>query len=173
MYKKVDNLFNKSDELGYNAMVFKEKHSKDYDHSRLEIRNYTVLPMMYLHQYKHQWKDLSAFIRVQSQRHLPNGNIEEATRYYITSLPYKKHNKMNHAIREHWRIENSLHYKLDVGMNEDRCPIFRGFADRNLSIMRKIVLKLLTDDKETDAGIALKRIKAALSVRYTKKLAGF
>lgn len=173
MYKKVDNLFNKSDELEYNAMVFQEKHSKDYDHSRLEIRNYTVLPMMYLHQYKHQWKDLSAFIRVQSQRHLPNGSIEEATRYYITSLPYKKHRKMNQAIREHWRIENSLHYKLDVGMNEDRCPIFSGFADRNLSIMRKIVLKLLSDDKETDAGIALKRMKAALSVRYTKKLIGF
>ena len=64
MYKKVDNLFKKSDDLEYNAMVFQQKHSKDYDHSRLEVRHYTVLPMMYLHQYKHQWKDLSTFIRV-------------------------------------------------------------------------------------------------------------
>ena len=53
---------------------------------------------------------------------------------------------MREAIRQHWQIKNGLHYKLDVGMNEDKCPIYRGYADRNLSIMRKIVLKLLVVD---------------------------
>jgi hypothetical protein len=48
-------------------------------------------------------------------------------------------------------------------------PIYRGHADRNLSIMRKIVLKLLTDERTNNDGIALKRLKAALSVKYTKK----
>nr|WP_242604099.1 ISAs1 family transposase [Legionella israelensis] len=116
---------------------------------------------MYLPSYGQQWKDLSAYIRVQSTRHLPTGDIETATRYYMTSLPYKKHNLMRQAIREHWQIENGLHYKLDVGMNEDQCPIYRGYADRNLSIMRKIVLKLLTQDTSNQDGIALKRMKAA------------
>ena len=70
-------------------------------------------------------------------------------------------------------IENGLHYKLDVGMNEDQCPIYRGYADINLSIMKKIVLKLLTNEKKNRDGIALKRMKAALSVQYTKKVIGF
>lgn len=173
MYKKVDTLFAKADELNYNAMVYQQKESMNYDHSRIEERTYTILPAMYLPSYCQQWKDLSAYVRVQSVRHLPTGDIERATRYYISSLPYKKHQKMQQAIREHWQIENGLHYKLDVGMNEDQCPIYRGYADRNLSIMRKIVLMLLTKDKSSQDGIALKRLKAALSTRYLKKVIGF
>ena len=71
------------------------------------------------------------------------------------------------------QIENGLHYKLDVGMNEDRCPIYRGYADRNLSVMRKIVLKLLNDEQSSQEGIVLKRMKAALSTQYLKKVVGF
>lgn len=173
LYKKVDNLFAKAGELGYEAMVYQRKESMNYDHSRIEERTYTILPAMYLPNYCQHWKDLSAYIRVESVRHLPAGDIERATRYYLTSLSYKKHRKMQEAIREHWQIENALHYKLDVGLKEDQCPIYRGYADRNLSIMRKIVLKLLVDDKSSQEGIALKRIKAALSTQYLKKVIGF
>ena len=173
LYKKVDTLFNKADKLDFRSMVYKKKETKNYDHSRIEQRKYTLLPAMYLPSYGHYWKDLSAYVRVESERYLLNGEVEKATRYYITSIPYKKYTTIPHAIREHWGIENGLHYKLDVGMNEDQCPIYRGYADRNLSIMRKIVLKLLTDEKTSNHGIALKRIRAALSVQYTKKVVGF
>lgn len=173
MYKKVDALFNKADQVSYKAMVYQSKESHNYEHSRIEQRKYTVLPAMYLPRYSAQWKDLSAFIRVESERYLATGEVETATRYFITSLPYKKYRKMQEAIREHWQIENGLHYKLDVGMNEDQCPIYRGYADRNLSIMRKIVLKLLVDEKSTPNGIAIKRMKAALSTHYLKKVVGF
>lgn len=173
MHRKVDNLFQKADALNYNAMVFQQKETTNYDHSRFEQRTYTILPAMYLPTYSQTWKDLKAFVRVQSARHMPSGSIEMATRYYITSLPYKKYRLMCQAIRDHWQIENGLHYKLDVGMNEDRCPIYRGYADRNLSIMRKIVLKLLTQDTSSQDGIALKRMKAALSTQYLKKVIGF
>lgn len=169
MYKKVEALFDKRDALEYSAMVYHQNESTNYEHSRYEVRKYTVLPGMYLPKYTAQWKDLSAYVRVESQRYFSKGEPEKATRFYITSLPYKKYLKMQQAIREHWQIENGLHWKLDVGMREDQCPIYRGFADRNLSIMRKIVLKLLEDDVSTVGGIAMKRIKAALSVQYLKK----
>jgi predicted transposase YbfD/YdcC len=107
LYKKVKTLFNKADELDYKAMVYKKKESRHYDHSRIEQRKYTVLPVMYSPAYIEQWKDLSAYIRVESERHLPTGEIETATRYYITSLPYKKYRKMSEAIREHWQIESA------------------------------------------------------------------
>ncbi|WP_058513685.1 ISAs1 family transposase [Legionella santicrucis] len=173
LHKRVDSLFAKADELNYKAMVYQQSESRNYDHSRIEERTYTLLPAMYLPGYRQQWKDLSVYIRVESIRHLPTGNIERATRYYITSLPYKKHQTIQQAIRQHWQIENGLHYKLDVGMNEDQCPIYRGYADRNLSIMRKIVLKLLEDDQSSQKGIALKRLKAALSTKYLRKVIGF
>jgi len=62
---------------------------------------------------------------------------------------------------------------FDVGINEDKCPIYRGYVDRHLSIMRKIILKLLTQDTSNKDGIALKRMKAALSNQYFKKVIGF
>lgn len=110
-----------------------------------------------------EWSQHAIFLR---------GRWERATRYFITSLPYKKYRKMQEAIRGHRQIENGLHYKLDVGMREDQCLIYRGYADRNLSIMRKIVLKLLKDSSSHD-GIALKRLKAALSIQYLKKWSDF
>ena len=126
--------------------------------------------MMYLPQYKRYWRDISAFVRVKSVRYLSDGKIETSYRHYITSLPYHKDLKMCEAIRKHWGIENSLHYKLDVGLGEDASQIYRGYADQNLAIMRKIVLKLFEDERSSPRlGVALKRTKAALDSRYLRK----
>lgn len=38
---------------------------------------------------------------------------------------------MQEATRGHWQIENKLHYKLDIKMNEDRYLIYRGYAAKN------------------------------------------
>ena len=114
-------------------------------------------------------------VRVKSKTYLlqKNKNDQEATNYYITSIPFKMHKKMFEAIRTHWSIENKLHWKLDVGMHEDDCQIYRGFADQNLAAMRKIVLALLDSEKSYKAGVELKRHKAALSTRYLRKVIGF
>ncbi len=172
-YRKVDRMFMCAEEENFKGMVYKKHKTKDYGHGRIEEREYTILPMMYLHSYKKDWRDLTAIIRVKSKRHLPKDVIEESTRYYLTSLPYNKHLKMCQAIREHWSIENNLHWKLDVGLNEDDCPIYRGNADQNLAIMRKIVLKLLEEEKSSNFGVGMKRLEAALSTRYLKKVVGF
>lgn len=171
-YRKVNRLFTLAEEKKFEGMVYKKHGTKDYGHGRIEEREYTILPMMYLDFCKKDWRDLSAFIRVKSRRYLVDGKIEESIRYYITSLPFKKYLKMCEAVREHWSVENSLHWKLDVGLHEDDCPIYRGYADQNLSIMRKIVLKLLEEEKSTNLGVSMKRLQAALSTRYLKKVVG-
>lgn len=171
-YKKVDRLFSRADELKFNAMVYHRWEDMSYGHGRIEEREYTVLPMMYLPFFKKEWKDLNLFIRVKSKRHL-GGKTEESVRYFISSVPWKKYHKAAQAIRQHWGIENALHWKLDVGLHEDQCPIFRGFAAENLATMRKIVLYLLQSDDNSDDGIAMKRLKAALDCKYLKKVVGF
>lgn len=172
-YRQVERSFQKADELNYEAMVVKQKVENGYAHSRIEKREYTLLPVMYLYKYKKIWRDLQGIIRVKTNRVLANGEIEMASRYYITSLPFKNFDHACFAIRDHWQIENGLHYKLDVGLHEDACPIYRGYADKNLSVMRKIVLKLLNDDTSSQSGVALKRAKASLSTKYLRKVVGF
>lgn len=63
-YKKVHRLFERADELNYKEMVYKQWADKNYGHGRIEEREYTVLPLMYLHSFKKQWADLSLFVRV-------------------------------------------------------------------------------------------------------------
>lgn len=171
-YRKVDRLFKRADQLLFKGMVYRSWSDRNYDHGRLEEREYTVLPMMYLFQFKNTWKDLSLFVRVKAKRETKEG-VEESVRYYISSIPYKKYHKAGQAIRQHWSIENSLHWKLDVGMNEDRCPIYRGAAAENLATMRKIVLFLLQQENRSNQGIGMKRLQAALSTQYLRKVVGF
>lgn len=172
-YRKVSSLFAKAEGLNYKAMVARQQETKDYGHGRIEKRAYTVLPVMYLYRYKKDWKDLQTFIQVISWRHLKTGELQKSVRYYISSIPLCQYKRICFAIREHWQVENGLHYKLDVGLREDACLIRRGYADQNLSVMRKIVLKLLNDETSVEGGVQLKRLKAALSTRYLKKVVGF
>jgi predicted transposase YbfD/YdcC len=82
------------------------------------------------------------------------------------------HKKMCEAIRMHWCIENKLHYKLEAGMHEDGCQIYRGVADQNLATMRKLILAMFEKEKSFKGGIELKRHEAALSSRYLRKVVG-
>lgn len=171
-YRKVESIFSGADGLKYESMVQKDNKTDDYGHHRIEEREYTILPMMYFFKYKKVWRDFTAIVRVESKRmFLDKSKADEiSVRYYITSIPFNKYKKMCEAIRTHWSVENKLHYKLDVGMHEDDCQIFRGYADQNLAAMRKVVLMLLEKERSFKGGVTLKRHEAALSTRYLRKV---
>ncbi len=171
-YRKVESIFARAEQLEFKNMVTRDTKTDDYGHQRIEEREYTILPTMYFFKFKDDWRDLQAVVRVKSKRiFLDKKKVaEESTRYYITSLPFKMHEKMCEAIRTHWSVENNLHWKLDVGLHEDDCQIYRGFADQNLAAMRKVVLMLLEKEKSSKSGIQLKRLEAALSTRYLRKV---
>jgi hypothetical protein len=58
-------------------------------------------------------------VRIEAERyHKVSGQTERETRYYITSLNPEAA-RLNTAIRQHWGIENKLHWVLDVGFGED------------------------------------------------------
>lgn len=172
-YRAVEKLFNAAALLQYNAMVFKDEKTFDCEHSRIEHRKYRFLPIMYLPQFQSAWKDLQTIVEVQSIRDAGGGNQDISVRYYITSIPLKKFQLTQRAIREHWAIENSLHWKLDVAMNEDNCRIYNPNAAENFSTLRKLVLHCLEKETKTDGGIAFKQWKAALSLNYLAKLINF
>ncbi|EQA3340247.1 ISAs1 family transposase, partial [Shigella boydii] len=60
------------------------------------------------------------------------------------------------AIRNHWHVENNLHWRLDVVMNEDDCKIRRGNAAELFSGIRHIAINVLTNDKVFKAGLRRK-----------------
>ena len=52
------------------------------------------------------------------------------------------------AVHRHWGVENSLHWVLDVSMEEDGCQIYRGNAAEILPGARKLALDMLNQKSE-------------------------
>ncbi|EPX8593383.1 ISAs1 family transposase, partial [Escherichia coli] len=90
---------------------------------------------------------------------------EMTVRYYISSVDLTAE-KFATAIRNHWHVENKLHWRLDVVMNEDDCKIRRGNAAELFSGIRHIAINILTNDKVFKAGLRRKMQKAAMERNY-------
>ena len=66
-------------------------------------------------------------------------------------------------------IENNLHWSLDTAFNEDESQIYRGHAQENLSVVRKIAQGLLKSETTFKSGsIRRKSNRAAMSVEYAE-----
>ena len=65
----------------------------------------------------HDWPGLRSVVCIESTRRTDTEASTEA-RYYLSSLPPDAPT-LARTIRSHWRIENSLHWVLDVAFRED------------------------------------------------------
>lgn len=79
-----------------------------------------------------------------------------SVRYYISSAKLTS-KQLLEASRTHWSIESQLHWRLDVGMNEDSYRIRREQAGDNFATLRHIALNLLNADTNIKAGIKWKQ----------------
>jgi predicted transposase YbfD/YdcC len=112
------------------------------DHGRIETRRCWVVEkdaVDWLE--REEWPGLASIAAVQSERKI-RGKTTTETRYFISSLAGKAR-KLADATREHWAIENSLHYVLDVTFNEDASRIRKDNAPENLVVLRRIALNMV------------------------------
>jgi predicted transposase YbfD/YdcC len=87
------------------------------------------------------------------------GKSSDEVRYFISSLPAKV-KRLAGAVRQHWGIENGLHWVLDVAFNEDRMRQRDRNGIENLALLNRLAVSLLRQDKTVKAGVKCKR-KAA------------
>lgn len=140
--------------------------TEDSGHGRVEKRVCDVLSGDYvMDQLRHRnnWHSLRTIVRVTATRtSQKTGEVTEATRYYICSLEHPTAERIGRAVREHWGVENGLHWALDMAMREDDSRIRTDHAPANMAVLRHIALNLVRLDKTRKVGI-----KAA-----SKRLAG-
>ncbi|EKP8215757.1 ISAs1 family transposase, partial [Shigella sonnei] len=100
-------------------------------HGREEIRLHIVCDVPdELIDFTFEWKGLKKLCVAVSFRSIiaeQKKEPEMTVRYYISSADLTAE-KFATAIRNHWHVENKLHWRLDVVMNEDDCKIRRGNA---------------------------------------------
>lgn len=169
LYKSLNKLFERAEELEYNAMVFRQNETNDYGHGRIEQRHYTVLPQCYKHQLTKQWPGLQSLIQVKRTR-IVGDETSMTTHYFISSLEMKRHKTIAKAIRAHWRIENNCHWLLDNTFLEDRCTARVGYASENFSLLRKFVLNLLKIKRRGKLSFESMRLEAAWNRRFLERL---
>lgn len=144
----------------------------DKGHGRLEIRKCRILTNLDLISSRSEWKGISTIIEIQSSReNLSTNKQESETRYYVASLKADAE-QFNRLVREHWTIENSLHWSLDVIFREDLCRKRKDNAAQNFSLIRKIAVNLLNLEG-SKMSKNRKRHKAARSYKFREKILGF
>lgn len=111
--------------------------SSEISRDRFEIREVSVYKDFHGIDRK-KWKGLKEIIKVDREFHKKN-KITKETSYYISTF---KTSAVSYSklIRDHWAIENSLHYVKDVTFNEDASKVRTKNAPINFSVMRNIAI---------------------------------
>ena len=148
-----------------------ETHEKA--HGREEIRRYTTLSKKDARKFHHldimdEWPKLQSITQVVSERKVLGGETTYATRYFISSLPANAE-KLAHAIRAHWGVENDVHWVLDVEFREDESRSRKENSPVNFAMFRRLALNLLRAD-DRPRSLKIKRKRCGWSPAYLLKV---
>jgi len=145
--------------------------SVEKGHGRIETRRCYVFDQLDCLYKPQQWQGLRSFVVLESERLIGDKTTREQ-RVYISSMAADAQ-KISHAIRSHWTVENRLHWIMDVSLNDDQMRARTKAAAHNLAVVRHITLNLIRlDPIKRKGGIKARRLIAATSDSYRAELLG-
>jgi predicted transposase YbfD/YdcC len=135
-------------------------------HGRTETRETFVAPAPQEMVAPGAWVGLATLVLVirQCVDHA-TGQATDEVRYFISSLPARA-KRLAVAVRQHWGIENGLHWVLDVAFNEDRLRLRDRNAIENVALLNRLAVSLLRQDTAVKAGVKCKRKTAGWNDNY-------
>ena len=129
----------------------------DGGHGRIETRKCTVTTDIDWLKARHpKWKNLKSIVETDCARTIKNQTTNEK-RYYISSLNACPISILS-SVRQHWGIENRLHWILDVSFGADQSRIRKGNAPQNIAIIRKCTINLLQQFKKNQPRLSIKKM---------------
>ncbi|MBI4732719.1 MAG: ISAs1 family transposase [Chloroflexi bacterium] len=167
LFEDIQCIFGVDAAQGMKYAQYQYAKSVNKGHGRLEIREcWTTDREEYLSlvRNRQQWTGLKSIVRIVSQRGIGETN-ETQTRYFISSLPADAKLILK-AKRSHWKIENQLHWVLDIAFQEDASRVRQDHAAENLAVLRHIALNLLKNENTAKGGIRAKRLQAGWNNDY-------
>lgn len=110
-------------------------------HGRYEWRQAVVVRAASLAR-RHDFPGIQAVARVTSHRRVDGEETKVVVRHFVLSRALCA-KRLLKVVREHWGIENQLHWVLDVVFDEDRARNRKDHGPENLSVLRKLALNIL------------------------------
>ena len=159
----------------FQATPDKTPHSFDEivekNHGRIEVRRCYAFNQIDCLACPERWPDLISFAVIAATRTIKDKTTLEL-RFYLSSLPADAA-RLNRSIRQHWRIENSVHWCMDVVFGDDRMRARTENAAHNFAVMRHFALNLLRlAPSRRKGGLKVQRLIAATSDDYRAQILG-
>lgn len=134
----------------------KTKMTNDDGHGRAEQRCYVVVEIPKDEPEFKAWRGATSLVMAVREYIDGKGEKQRGERYYISSLSPKV-KALADAVRGHWKVENELHWVLDVAFREDRSRARKANAQANLGILRRTALSLIKNTPELQGSIDSRR----------------
>ena len=152
------------------AARFEDYHEQSNGgHGRLEQRRcWVCTDETLIKEHSESWAGLKSIVVIESERTL-SGETTFDRHWFISSFEGTAE-KFLAAKRSHWQVENGLHWVLDVAFREDESRVRKGEGAENLSVLRRMALNLLKQEKSEKGGIEAKRCRAGWDERYMERV---
>jgi predicted transposase YbfD/YdcC len=168
LYQEVKELFEDEDLVTVQGDFHETVNN---GHGRLEHRQCWSIAeqgrISYLNS-RGEWQGLQSVAKVTGERGRGD-KVSAESRYYISSLPGDAQ-QLLWAVREHWGIENRVHWVLDIAFREDESRVRKGHGQQNLATMRQMALNLLRQETTSKGGVKAKRLRAGWDEDYLIKV---
>ncbi len=136
------SLLNACKEISHKNTFIDNYETQEKSRGRYEIRNVEIYEPTEI--IPSGWRAVNKIIKVERLTER-KGKIEYSNSYYISSLHIKLAKEFAIGIRNHWSIENKLHWVKDVIQNEDKSRIRKGNGVETLSIFKNIAINICKD----------------------------
>jgi hypothetical protein len=118
-----------------------------------------------------KWKGMKQGFELRRERRVHGVRSDEVV-YGVTSLSPERADAATllRLMRDHWQIENGLHWVRDVTLGEDACRVRTGSAPQVLAALRNAVVHLLTQVDAPSYPAAIEQLQ--VHPEQAKKLIG-
>jgi predicted transposase YbfD/YdcC len=139
----VETLFARWQEQEFAHLSHSYHRQVEAGHGRIETRQHWSVNLsdFAAPELLKQWPHLVAIGRVESEAKIWD-NSRKDIRYYLMSRSMRA-KELGQVVRQHWQVENSLHYLLDVTFKEDDSRVRKGNGPENLAMIRRLALSLM------------------------------
>lgn len=151
----------------YRGVKFSFWEAEERSHGRDEFRACYVFDAKDIVQDRDTWRDLKTVVMIVSSRTV-NGQTGDEVRYYISSRQASA-KAFATGVRNHWGVENGLHWVLDVCFGDDASRVRTGHGPANFALLRRLALAVLKQQKDKHS-IRGRRLIAGWDNSYLEQL---
>jgi predicted transposase YbfD/YdcC len=155
-------------EYDFSRVPCRQHYTKERSHRRMEERYYYQMKVPAELPGRGDWFGLRTIgLVVNVTEH--DGRTTDEVRYYLSSLPLGV-KRFAEVVRSRWRVENSLHWTLDVTFDEDQSRVSKDHGAENLTLLRRMALSMLERYPRDKRSVRQRRFRARWNRSYLLKI---